>query len=193
MTTDRDSPGQGGRGPLRREEIEHHLRLVGRYLHERGLIGEILLTGGAYMTLVLRQRWRTCVTSIKHREYEPQTAAETLDLIVGGVGPWLAIGQFLDDWRATDRVKRTRLVGEPLRQVAGDHLRWAALLAAAVDYLCAQDALPAPAWTSRPEYRLPEPWFLYPGWRLRAWQLIETPVPFRMRNIFGGDRILTRV
>jgi hypothetical protein len=36
-------------------------------------------------------------------------------------------------------------------------------------------------------------WFLYPGWRLRAWQLAETPVPFRMRNIFGGDRILSRV
>jgi hypothetical protein len=40
---------------------------------------------------------------------------------------------------------------------------------------------------------LPEPWFLYPGWRLRAWQLFETPVAFRVRNIFGGDRILSRV
>lgn len=44
-----------------------------------------------------------------------------------------------------------------------------------------------------PEYWLAEPWFLYLGWRLRAWQLAETPVPFRMRNVFGGDRILARV
>jgi hypothetical protein len=53
--------------------------------------------------------------------------------------------------------------------------------------------LPFPDWTARGEYRLAEPWFLYPGWRLRAWQLFETPAPFRMRNIFGGDRILDRV
>ncbi|MHB1415655.1 MAG: DUF6036 family nucleotidyltransferase [Chloroflexota bacterium] len=47
------------RGPLGREEIERNLRLVGRHLHEQGLVGEILLTGGAYMTLVLRQREAT--------------------------------------------------------------------------------------------------------------------------------------
>ena len=56
--------------------------------------------------------------------------------------------------------------------------------------LCVQDELPTPAWTSQPQYRLDEPWFLYPGWRLRAWQLVDTPVAFKTRNIFGGDRIL---
>ncbi len=40
-------------------EIERHLRQVGRYLHEQGLMGEILLVGGAYMTLVLKQRETT--------------------------------------------------------------------------------------------------------------------------------------
>ncbi|MBX6773534.1 MAG: hypothetical protein IRY83_17585, partial [Chloroflexi bacterium] len=44
------------RGPLSRAEIERYLRRVGSYLDEQGLIGEILLVGGAYMTLVLRQR-----------------------------------------------------------------------------------------------------------------------------------------
>ncbi|MBI3977899.1 MAG: hypothetical protein HY331_06915 [Chloroflexi bacterium] len=126
-------------------------------------------------------------------EYQPQTAAESLRIIAGGADPWLAIGQFLDDWRRTSPAERPRLFGEPLPDVPSEHLRWAALLAAAVDCLSAQEGLPAPSWTSRPEYRLPEPWFLYPGWRLRAWQLAETPVPFRMRNIFGGDRILARV
>jgi hypothetical protein len=42
-----------------RDEIERNLRRVGYYLHEQGLTGEILLTGGAYMTLVLRQREAT--------------------------------------------------------------------------------------------------------------------------------------
>ena len=126
-------------------------------------------------------------------EFERQTAAETLRLITEGVDPWLALGQFLDDWRGEKLAQRPGLVSEPLPDVSHGYLRWAALLAAAVDYLCAEEGLPAPPWTSRPEYWLGEPWFLYPGWRLRAWQLVETPVPFRMRNIFGGDRILERV
>jgi len=47
------------RGPLAREEIEESLRRVGHYLNEQGLVGEILLVGGAYMTLVLRRREAT--------------------------------------------------------------------------------------------------------------------------------------
>lgn len=126
-------------------------------------------------------------------EYERQAAAETLRLIIEGVDPWLALGQFLDDWRGANPTQRPSLVSEPSPDAPPEYLRWAALMAAAVDWLCAEEGLPAPYWTSRQEYRLPEPWFLYPGWRLRAWQLAETPVPFRMRNIFGGDRILSRV
>ena len=127
------------------------------------------------------------------REYRPLTAADGLRLIADGVDPWLAVGQFVDDWRRTDVSRRGELCSESLPTVADDHRRWAAFLAAAVEYLCWQDKLPFPPWTGRPEYRLAEPWFLYPGWRLRAWQLFETPVPFKMRNIFGGDRILSRV
>lgn len=44
---------------MHRDEIERHLRQVGRYLDEQGLTGEILIVGGAYMTLVLRQREAT--------------------------------------------------------------------------------------------------------------------------------------
>lgn len=126
-------------------------------------------------------------------EYKPQTAAATLRLIVKGADPWLAFGQFLDDWRRTDPAQRPQLVQEDLPAVLDPHLRWAALLAGAVEWLCNEQGLLLPPWTSRREYRLPEPWFLYPGWRLRAWQLVETPVAFRSRNIFGGDRILVRV
>src|SRR5579885_3179690 len=35
------------------------------------------------------------------REYHGQAAAETLDLIRRGGDPWLAIGQFVDDWHRT--------------------------------------------------------------------------------------------
>src|SRR5438874_8556499 len=42
-----------------RNEIERCLGQVGRYLDEQHLTGEILIVGGAYMTLVLRQREAT--------------------------------------------------------------------------------------------------------------------------------------
>ena len=126
-------------------------------------------------------------------EYRRQSAAHTLQRILDGGDPWVALGQFLDDWRSEGIDRRAGLIADPPAEVEGIFVRWAALLAAAVDCLCAADGRAAPAWVRRSEYRLPEPWFLYPGWRLRAWQLAETPVPFRMRNIFGGDRILSRV
>ncbi|MBX6773374.1 MAG: hypothetical protein IRY83_16765 [Chloroflexi bacterium] len=129
----------------------------------------------------------------KTREYKAQTAAETLRFIAQGGDPWVALGQFLDDWRREKPTQRLDLVREPPRAVPPEHQRWAALLAAAVDWLCMREGLPAPPWVADPAYRLAEPWFLYPGWRLRAWQLATTPTPFRMRNIFGGDRILERV
>lgn len=126
-------------------------------------------------------------------EYQPQTAAATVRLISDGVDPPLAVGQFLDDWRRLDPADRPRLASEPPAAATSPHLRWAALLAAAVECLCAHGGLPFPSWTSRPEYRLAEPWFLYPGPRLRAWQLVDTPAAFKARNIFGGGRILDRV
>ena len=44
---------------MHRDEIEDHLRQVGGYLDEQGLTGELLVLGGAYMTLVLQQRETT--------------------------------------------------------------------------------------------------------------------------------------
>jgi hypothetical protein len=126
-------------------------------------------------------------------EYQPQTVAATMQRIDDGTDPWVALGDFLDDWRRTPATERPGLVASPVPSVSDLNVRWAALLAAAVECLCAQDGLEFPAWTGYPQYRLSEPWFLYPGWRLRAWQLFETPVAFRVRNIFGGDRILDRV
>ncbi|MBI2756261.1 MAG: hypothetical protein HYX52_06095 [Chloroflexi bacterium] len=125
---------------------------------------------------------------------ERSTARGALDRLVRGTDPWVAVGDFLDDWRHADPEERPRLMADPIEVPTNlEHLRWASLLAAAVDWLCWQDGLPRPAWVYRAEWILEEPWFLYPGWRLRAWQLMETPAPLKMRNIFSGDRIFQRV
>ena len=125
-----------------------------------------------------------------------QTIAETFERICGrnGTTPWVAIGDFLDDWRRSAVEDRRELVTEPIAPAPTPELqRWAAFCAAMVEWLCWQDGLPFPEWTKQESYRLQEPWFLYKGWRLRAWQLATTPTPFKMRNIFGGDRMLDRV
>lgn len=128
--------------------------------------------------------------------WKRQNVAETFARIQADPDhPWLAIGDFLDDWRFTDPADRMNLVRESIAPVDVENtelLRWAAFCAAMVEWLCWQDNLPFPEWTSRVEYRLAEPWFLYPGDLLRAWQLTSTPAPFKMRNIFGGDQMLSR-
>lgn len=59
---DEEGPSESGEDvepvsvKLSRDEIESYLREVGAELDAQGLIGEILITGGAFMTLVLRSR-----------------------------------------------------------------------------------------------------------------------------------------
>ncbi|MBA2680012.1 MAG: hypothetical protein H0U76_16650 [Ktedonobacteraceae bacterium] len=123
-----------------------------------------------------------------------QTAAETFDRILNGTTPWVAIGDFLDDWRRSAVEDRYELAEEPIAAApTPEMLRWAAFCASMVEWLCWQDDLPFPEWTGQEDYVLKEPWFIYDGWRLRAWQLVMTPAAFKTRNIYGGDRMLDRV
>ncbi|MDQ3549812.1 MAG: hypothetical protein M3439_13450 [Chloroflexota bacterium] len=130
--------------------------------------------------------------------YQPATAAQAFERVLHGEDPRLSVGDFLDDWRRTPSAERAALVADPIGDPGNDlgRQRWAAFYAAMIDQLCwtnEADRLPRPGWTSNAAYRLAEPWFLVDGWPLRAWQLVSTPVPFRMRNIYGGDNILARV
>ena len=123
-----------------------------------------------------------------------QTIAETFDRILHGTGPWVAIGDFLDDWRRSDVEDRSELAEIPIASAPTlEMLRWAAFCASMVEWLCWQDNLPFPEWTGQECYVLQEPWFIYDGWCLRAWQLVMTPAAFKTRSIYGGDRMLERV
>ncbi len=62
-------------------------------------------------------------------EYRPQTAAETVQLIANDVDPWLAFGQFLDDWRRCDLAQRPALVDEQPPEGPDIYIKWVALLA----------------------------------------------------------------
>lgn len=133
-------------------------------------------------------------TAERAATYRAEDAAAAFQHILDGGSPQVAIGDFLDDWRRSPRGSRAQLVEQPLPAAPrGGPNRWAAYLAAVVEQLCSEEAIPAPAWVGRDEYRLGEPWFLVPGIALRAWLLVSTPVPFKRRNIFTGDAALTRV
>ncbi len=105
--------------------------------------------------------------------YLPPSARQTLTRIVDGTAPWVAIGDFVDGWNRSDLRARDEMILEPLSAADSEELRrWAALIAAAVDWL-ALVPLPrvAPAHASTGRY----------------------PSPFKRRNSYGGDRILSRV
>lgn len=124
--------------------------------------------------------------------YVPQTAADTMARIAAGVDPWIAFRDFLEDWTYLPE-SRIGLAAQPPPFADEEQRRWAALLAATVEELCARDGLVVPAWTRDPVFRLDEAWYLYEGTgRIRAWLRETTPPAFATRNIWSGDRLLRR-
>ncbi len=109
--------------------------------------------------------------------------------------PWIALGNFLNDWFDYAMDQRDELVAAPLSMPQEPNQyqwRWAAFCAASVDYLCARFSVPCPTWVSLPIYTLPEPWFDAPMAHkpeVRTYLLHHTPEPFTRRNIYCGDRV----
>lgn len=69
--------------------------------------------------------------------------------------------------------------------------RLKALLASTVEALSAERSRPAPAWC-RSVGSLPRPWFPSGIENLKATSLVESPAPFRQRNIFVLANFLDR-
>jgi hypothetical protein len=67
-----------------------------------------------------------------------------------------------------------------------------ALLAATVESLCLNSGVAIPKWVSDVEV-LHEPYFVAGIESIKAITIVESPVPFRRRNIFVLSNFLTRV
>ncbi len=124
-----------------------------------------------------------------------QTMAMTYQAICQGERPWIALGNFMNEWYDYAKDQRARLIADPLtlpEEPSIDALRWAAFCAASVEWLCGCYEVPCPSWVYHSAYSLPEPWFDSPGankLRVRERLLQQTPAPFARRNVYCGNRM----
>ena len=139
-------------------------------------------------------------TTLRDREptrtgYRLETVSQAFERVQHGEDPWIAIGDFLDDWGRAEKDKRRLLVSAPIILKLDDpNRKWAALFAAITEWLCwtSSPRIGAPAWVNKSVFELPEPWFVTPGKALRNWQLVHSPAPFRSRRIFTDASIVSR-
>lgn len=124
-----------------------------------------------------------------------QTMALTFQEICEGETPWIALGNFMNEWFAEANDRRVRLVTDPIIPPAEpdrELLRWAAFCAASVEWLCERYGVACPSWVENPCYMLADPWFDSPGahkLEVRARLVQQTPEPFARRNIYCGNRV----
>jgi hypothetical protein len=124
-----------------------------------------------------------------------QTMALTYQAISQGERPWIALGNFMNEWFDYAKDQRTQLIADPLilpEPPGTDALRWAAFCAASVEWLCERYGVPCPSWVHTSAFSLPEPWFDSPGAhkpQVRERLLSQTPEPFTRRNVYCGTRM----
>jgi hypothetical protein len=124
-----------------------------------------------------------------------QTIAMAYAEICQGQGPWIALGNFMNDWFDYAKDRREQLVTDPLvlrESLPQDIHRWAVFCAASVEWLCERYAVSCPSWIYNPIYSLPEPWFDSPGAhkpQVRKRLIQQTPESFKKRNIYCGNRM----
>ena len=124
-----------------------------------------------------------------------QTMALAYQEICQGEQPWVALGNFMNDWFAYAVDRREELVASPIMlppHPTEDQMRWAAFCAASVEYLCGKYGIVCPFWVDASVYLLPTPWFDSPGAykpQVRERLRQQTPEPFTRRNIFCGNRV----
>ena len=63
-------------------------------------------------------------------------------------------------------------------------------LAAVAEYLAERIGVPCPKWAEKRSLRYP--WFTNPSEFLRAVLLVESPPPFRRRNLFVSENAMSR-
>jgi hypothetical protein len=103
------------------------------------------------------------------------------------------LANFLDEFYAAPNAKALAAAPMLLASDLGEPGRVQdAYLAATAEKLAGDNHFPVPAWTDAEACKLHSPWFASPLAALRAVLLLESPAPFRSRNLFISENALTR-
>jgi hypothetical protein len=110
--------------------------------------------------------------------------------------PHHLLADFIDDFRLRAKSLEEKIAmvqDEPEALDSKRQVDIRAYLAAVVETLCREVGIFPPDWTQKPVYFLKEPWFAGNLENLKAILLVESPVPFRRRNLFVSANALSRV
>jgi hypothetical protein len=104
------------------------------------------------------------------------------------------IGNFLDAFYKADIDLKKEMISEEPEEYIEVKMETYAFIAGAVDKLCSEYNIDKPEWIYKEKYILSEPHFPdYVKGKARIWLCLETPAPFRLRNVFVSANVLTRV
>jgi hypothetical protein len=100
----------------------------------------------------------------------------------------LHLNEFVDEFRSTTAARRREMIADGPRRSG----RFEGLIAAVVSALCRETGTAPPDWVAH--VHSPEPFFVVParGFALRLRLMLESPPPFRSRNVFVPENYLAR-
>ena len=102
------------------------------------------------------------------------------------------MANFIDEFNRSSTEKKQKMVGKfPFKGITDK--KYAAYIAAMVEELCFTNNIDIPDWVFDKKYSLKEPFFVGGLESIKAFLIVESPLPFRRRNIFVSENVLKRV